>query len=214
MKRDAETAQVRASSRAKKNEAPVYAEIDEDAKPMPEKKTKVSKKETVSQVADETDISPAKSPQSKTVKKLAVGDQVPDLTLHNQDGNEVNLLAASLASGLVIFFYPKANTPGCTTQACLYRDQKADFASKGYSVYGCSADTPAAQKKWIEKHGLGYELLCDREFKLISTLGIKKGEKSIVRSHVVIEKGGRIAQIVNVSPKESVTKALELIEGL
>lgn len=172
-------------------------------------------------LAKEEPAVPATKPVAKVAKKdkapaeksktLEVGDKLPPLILQNENEENVDLIKES-KNGLVVFFYPKASTPGCTTQACLFRDSLADFQAKGFKVYGCSGDTPKAQLKFKEKHDFGYSLLCDVKHEFMGLLGVSKAKK-IGRSHVVI-KGGVILDFVKVSPKESSVKALEFIAGL
>lgn len=78
-------------------------------------------------------------------------------------------------SGAVIFFYPKANTSGCTLQACQFRDNYATFESKGFKVYGMSADPPAAQLAWKNEHDFKYPLLCDTDMKVRPVLAGRAG---------------------------------------
>lgn len=88
---------------------------------------------------------------------------------------------------------PQADTPGCTTQACLYRDTATEgaFSALGYTVVGLSHDLPAAQNKWKAKHSLGYSLLSDPEGKLLGALGQTSDKK---RCHWVVEKGGKLLE--------------------
>ncbi|KAI8904412.1 thioredoxin-like protein, partial [Gorgonomyces haynaldii] len=141
-----------------------------------------------------------------------VGDEIPSLVLSNERGEEVNLLDEAKESGLVIFFYPKANTPGCTKQACEFRDKTDDFTEKGYKIFGCSADSQKSLTNWKTKYDFKYDLLSDPQFELIGPLGIKKAPKSVIRSHVVIGKGGVIEDLkIQISPLESPKQALEFI---
>ncbi len=105
-------------------------------------------------------------------KPLAVGADAPDLTVLNQDGQEVRL-AEAYAKGLVlIYFYPKAGTPGCTAQACSLRDASADFAREGLTVLGVSGDSPEGQKKFREKYQLPFTLLADTDSKVAEAFGV------------------------------------------
>lgn len=141
--------------------------------------------------------------------KLSVGDSLPDIALLNHDGDSVRLHDLVKEKGAVLFFYPKANTPGCTTQACQYRDEYQEFVAKDFQVVGCSADSPKSQKSWRDKHGFPYPLLSDPEFQLISPLGAKKSPKGVIRGHVVVTKGGKIADIhIPIAPKASSTVAM------
>jgi peroxiredoxin Q/BCP len=95
-----------------------------------------------------------------------VGDLVEDFTLPDQDGNDVTL-SQFAGSPVVLFFYPRADTPGCTIEACGFRDSFAKLKKAGVVVLGVSRDTVKAQKKFAEKYDLKYPLLADSEMTLI-----------------------------------------------
>lgn len=147
----------------------------------------------------------------------AVGDECPDFVLETDESTPdakktLALKDIVMDSGAVIFFYPKANTGGCTAQACGFNDNYDKLVSAGYSVYGMSADKPPAQAKWKAKHQFRYPLLSDPTFEVMKKLGIVKGGKKINRSHIVIEKGGKIKDLkIGISPKNSVVEALETV---
>lgn len=145
--------------------------------------------------------------------KLAVGDTLPSVTLKNEEDKEVNVSELTKATGIVLFAYPKANTPGCTTQACTFRDEYAEFKKKGYEIYGISADPPKSQMNWKTKNSFPYHLLCDPSHSLLSPLGASKNNKTgVTRSHWVIEKGGKLADInVGITPKDSPVKAMAFV---
>ena len=145
---------------------------------------------------------------------LTTGDTLPDLELKNQDDETVRL-ADLRGRRLLIFAYPKANTPGCTKQACGFRDNLPRIDAAGATVLGLSPDKPAALKRWQEKEGFGYDLLSDPDHQLLEALGAW-GEKSmygkkymgVIRSHWVIDAEGRIEDAqVKVSPAKSVELA-------
>ncbi|KAK9763661.1 hypothetical protein K7432_009446 [Basidiobolus ranarum] len=145
---------------------------------------------------------------------IAEGSYLPDDldSVLTDAGEEVKLQELVKSNGLVIFFYPRANTPGCTVQACGFRDRLPEATSEGYEVYGMSADSPKAQTTWKNKHKLGYTLLCDPEYKVLKRLGVMKQPKGIKRSHIVIEKGGKIKSLkIQISPKPSVEQALATV---
>ncbi len=110
-----------------------------------------------------------------------------------------------------MFFYPKANTPGCTVQGCSFRDSYEEFVEKGFKIFGCSADNAKPQTTFKTKQKFQYDLLSDKDFKLISAIGSKTSDGRITRSHVVVAKGGKVLEIAKSSPKESVPMALEAI---
>ncbi|GAA5843559.1 hypothetical protein JCM9279_000792 [Rhodotorula babjevae] len=158
----------------------------------------------------------AKKPKAAAAPsgKTKVGQVVPDVTLRDEDDKEVSLKSLYSEAPLVIFSYPKADTPGCTTQACLYRDsvKEGAFAAVGYTVLGLSRDKPTAQNKWKTKHTLGYKLLSDPEGELLGHLGQTADKK---RCHWVIEKGGKLLEAKHgVKPADDAKNALEFIKSL
>lgn len=102
---------------------------------------------------------------------LGVGDPMPMFSLPDHDGREVS--SASLAGKrYVLYFYPKDDTPGCTTEACGFRDDQAQFAAAGVRVIGVSPDKPAAHQKFRAKYDLPFTLLCDPDHTLSQALGV------------------------------------------
>lgn len=97
---------------------------------------------------------------------MQAGDVVEDFTLQNQDGEEVRL-SDFKTTPVVLFFYPRADTPGCTIESCGFRDAFAKFKKAGITVFGVSRDTVKAQKKFKDKYELPYDLLADPEMVLI-----------------------------------------------
>ena len=141
--------------------------------------------------------------------QLEVGDRAPAFTLVDQSGTKVKLTDFK-GKQVVLYFYPKADTPGCTTQSCEVRDHRKDLAKLGAEVFGISPDTPAKQAKFDAKYKLGFPLLADEDHAVAEKYGAW-GEKSmygrkymgIVRSAFVIDEKGKIAgAFYKVSPKE------------
>jgi peroxiredoxin Q/BCP len=99
------------------------------------------------------------------------GDKAPDFTLSDQDGNEVTLSALKDKT-VVLYFYPKADTPGCTTQACGIRDHRTDYEQAGAVVLGVSPDKVKAIKKFDDKFGLAFPLLADEDHKVAEAYGV------------------------------------------
>ncbi|GAA5820483.1 hypothetical protein JCM3770_005546 [Rhodotorula araucariae] len=146
--------------------------------------------------------------------KVKVGEIVPDVILRDENDEEVSLKSLYDEAPLVIFSYPKADTPGCTTQACLYRDSVKEgvFSAVGYTVLGLSRDKPTAQNKWKTKHTLGYTLLSDPKGELLGQLGQTADKK---RCHWVIEKGGKLLEAKHgVKPADDAKNALAFIKSL
>jgi len=155
--------------------------------------------------------------EEDTETKLApidIGDVLPSVTLKNEKGEDVDVAELAAEKGVVFFLIPKADTPGCTTQACGFRDIHPDFTSVDYEVYCLSADSPTAQTKWQTKKELPYPLLSDPKRVLITALGAGEGGKT-KRSHFVFEKGGKLLdKKISVKPADSSKLALEFIKSL
>ena len=129
---------------------------------------------------------------------LEAGQPAPDFTLSDQDGSPVSL-SSLRGRKLILYFYPEADTPGCTTEACDFRDNLATLGSAGYSVYGVSRDALPKLQKFIAGHGLSYPLLSDpdrRVHELYGTWGEKslygKTVTGVLRSTFVIDENGII----------------------
>jgi peroxiredoxin Q/BCP len=102
---------------------------------------------------------------------IAVGDKAPAFELADQDGRVVKLSDFS-GQNVVLYFYPKADTPGCTIQACGIRDREADYASAGATVLGVSPDTPPELRRFADKYGLAFTLLADTAHELAEAYGV------------------------------------------
>lgn len=133
-----------------------------------------------------------------TEKRLAPGDLAPDFTLTDSGGTEVSL-SSLRGQQVIIYFYPAAMTPGCTKQACDFRDSRGDLSGAGYAVLGISPDTPAKLAKFAEKEGLTFPLLSDPDRKVLEAYGaygekMMYGKKSVgvIRSTFVIGADGRV----------------------
>lgn len=140
---------------------------------------------------------------------LEANAKAPDFTLPDQDGNEVTL-AKLRGETVVLYFYPKANTSGCTTQACGVRDHRAEYAGAGARVIGISPDEVEAIDKFAGKHELDFTLLADADHAVADSYGTW-GEKSMygkkymgmLRSTFIIDPKGKIARVFpKVQPKK------------
>jgi thioredoxin-dependent peroxiredoxin len=119
---------------------------------------------------------------------IAVGQQVPDRGGVTHDGRSVSLSELASDGPLVIFFYPKAFTPGCTAQACRFRDRAEEFAAWGASVVGVSRDRAETQRRFVDDHHLQYPLIADTDGALARTFGAKRpGPLPSRRMTVVID---------------------------
>ena len=150
----------------------------------------------------------------------AIGEVAPDFELLNQDGESIKL-SDFRGQTVILFAYPKADTPGCTTQACGLRDHFPRFEEQGATVIGISPDQPEALKKWQAKIDLPYTLVSDPEHKVLEAWGAW-GERSmygnkymgVIRSHWVIDPSGVIVdEQVKISPKDSIEQAVKIVIG-
>jgi thioredoxin-dependent peroxiredoxin len=146
------------------------------------------------------------------------GTSAPDFTLPDQDGNPVSL-SDFRGQTVVPYFYPKADTPGCTTQACGIRDHRADYEAAGAVVLGVSPDAVDAVKKFADKQSLNFRLLADADHAICDVYGVWGEKKNygrtymgVNRSTFIIDPDGTVAKVFpKVSPKthdEVVLKAL------
>lgn len=147
--------------------------------------------------------------------KLAKGDSAPEFSLMDQDGNKHEKKDYA-GKYLLVYFYPKALTPGCTTQSCAVGEAKEDFSALNCSVLGISPDNPEKQKKFDEKYELGFPLLSDEDHSTAEAFGVW-GEKNmygkkyfgIIRSSFLIDPEGKIVEAwYKVKPGDTVPKAL------
>jgi peroxiredoxin Q/BCP len=133
-----------------------------------------------------------------TEDRLAAGDPAPDFTLPDADGREVSL-SALRGQRVIIYFYPAAMTPGCTKQACDFRDSRNDLSDAGFAVLGISPDPPAKLARFAAKEGLTFPLLSDPDRVVLKAYGaygekMLYGKKSVgvIRSTFVVGTDGRI----------------------
>jgi peroxiredoxin Q/BCP len=133
-----------------------------------------------------------------TQARLAQGDAAPEFTLPDADGNQISL-ASLRGRRVVVYFYPAAMTPGCTTEACDFRDARQELADAGIAVLGISPDAPTKLAKFRDAHGLTFPLLSDPGYAVHKAYGaygekMLYGKKSVgvIRSTFVIGAGGEI----------------------
>jgi len=152
---------------------------------------------------------------------LTAGDQAPDFTLPDQSGEPVTL-SDLRGQTVVLYFYPRADTPGCTTQACGVRDHAADYDELDARVIGISPDPVTAVRKFADKYDLGFTLLADEDHAVADAYGTW-GEKSmygktymgVQRATFIIDADGRIAKVFpKVSPKTHDDAVLEALGAL
>ncbi len=146
---------------------------------------------------------------------LQIGDRAPDFKALDNTGKTVQL-SDYTGKKLVLFFYPKASTPGCTMEACNLRDNYQTFVSKGYAILGVSADSAKRQQNWIDKHELPFSLLVDEEKTVINAYGVWGPKKfmgreydGIHRTTFVIDENGTIENVITkVKTKEHTSQIL------
>ncbi|MBO5999315.1 MAG: peroxiredoxin [Lachnospiraceae bacterium] len=146
---------------------------------------------------------------------LEIGTKAPEFSLQDQNG-EVHSLSDYKGQKVILYFYPKDMTGGCTSQACSFRDLYPQFLEKGAVVLGVSKDSVASHKRFEEKHGLPFTLLSDTELSVITAYDVLrpdkdgKPSKSLIRSTYLIDEDGVIAKAFGgVKAKENAAQMLE-----
>ncbi|KAL5345889.1 thioredoxin peroxidase dot5 [Pseudogymnoascus australis] len=161
------------------------------AKAVPEAKAKVSKTNGAAAAA------PAETVTEK-VAKVTVGESIIldgfGGEVETQAGEKTTLqkLVEKSEKGVVLFTYPRASTPGCTTQVCLFRDSYAPLTATGFAIYGLSNDSPKANTTFKTKQKLPYDLLCDPQATLIEAIGFKKSPSGTLRGVFIVDKEGKV----------------------
>ncbi len=144
---------------------------------------------------------------------LKVGVKAPDFEAPDQHGNKVKL-SQFKGKPVVVYFYPKADTPGCTAEACNFRDNNAAFEKKGIKVLGVSVDSVNSHKKFHDKYGLNFTLVSDSDKKISEAYGTFNGS-SDKRVTYLIDRNGTVAHVYEkVSPKEHGAEVMKKIEEL
>lgn len=148
---------------------------------------------------------------------MEIGDKIPDVLGLDAEGNEIK--ASDFAGKkLVIYFYPKDNTPGCTAEACSLAAGYGELLAAGYAIVGVSKDTAASHKKFAEKHSLPFPLIADTDLVLNQAFGVWQKKKmcgrecmGIVRTTFLIDEEGRVADIITkVNTKDAANQILNL----
>ncbi|KAG9697628.1 alkyl hydroperoxide reductase/ thiol specific antioxidant/ Mal allergen, partial [Aureobasidium melanogenum] len=196
--------------------------------PKKERKAKATKANGKSETAAESAAEPAApepsaapaaapEPESKaTSGPPKPGDKIDfdgfGDEIETNDGRKVTLkaLVDESKEGLVLFTYPKASTPGCTTQVCLFRDSYEPLTAAGLSIYGLSTDSPKANTTFKDKQKLPYPLLCDPSASLIGAIGLKKAPKGTTRGVFVVKKDGEVLAAEPGGPAAT----LEVVKGV
>lgn len=149
---------------------------------------------------------------------LKTGDKIPNFTAKDLDGNVFDIQNYIGKKPLVIYFYPKDNTAGCTIQACSFRDQYQDFTDLGAEVIGISSDSVTSHQKFSKEYKLPFVLLSDSDQKIRNLFGVPKGLLGLLPGRVtyVIDKEGIIKMIFDngLMVKKHISKALEAIKKI
>ncbi len=148
---------------------------------------------------------------------IKVGDTAPDFTLPNQAGETVTLSGFRGQRAVVLYFYPKDDTPGCTVESCSFRDSYENFVAAGAEVIGISSDSTDSHKAFAQKHNLPFTLVSDRgsavrqAYGVPATLGLLPG-----RVTYIIDKDGQVRHIFNsqFNPKGHVEQAMGILKTL
>lgn len=149
---------------------------------------------------------------------LNIGDRAPNFTLKDKSGNEVSL-SDFIGKRVVLYFYPKDNTPGCTRQACAFAGAYEEFKNRGVEVIGISRDSIASHIKFAEKYNLPFVLLSDPELEAIQAYGVWQEKKmygkvsfGVVRTTFIIDENGIIEKIMpKVKPDTNAEEILKFI---
>ena len=147
--------------------------------------------------------------------RLKIGDKLPEFSLQNQDGETINI-ADHIGIPVVIFFYPKDDTPGCSIEACAFRDDFHKFSIAGVKLFGISSDGVTSHKKFIQKYNLPYDLLSDPNDRIRKLLGVPSGLLGLLPGRVtyIIDSKGTITHIFSdqLNFKKHVKEAIMEIE--
>ncbi len=151
---------------------------------------------------------------------LEVGAKAPEFTLPDKDGNPVSL-SDFAGKKVVLYFYPRDNTPGCTRQACAFAAAYQDFKAMDAAVIGVSKDSAASHQRFAEKHGLPFVLLSDPELTAIQAYGVWQEKKlygkvsmGVVRTTFIIDEQGRIEKVMpKVKPDTNAAEILSYLRG-
>lgn len=145
---------------------------------------------------------------------MNIGDKFPDLLGLDAEGKEIRL-SDYPGKRFIIYFYPKDNTPGCTAEACSFRDNNDIFADMGYQVIGVSKDSEASDRKFADRFGLQFPLVADTEHRLCELAGVWQQKKmagreymGIVRTTFVLDETGTVSDVVKKVDTKSASEQL------
>ena len=152
---------------------------------------------------------------------LKIGDKVKNFSCKDDSGSIISL-SDYKGKKLVVFFYPKANTPGCTAEACSIRDNYKEISDRGYSILGVSADEEKKQKSFSEKYSFNFPLIADERKEVINVFGVWGLKKfmgreyeGVLRITFIVDENGIVSNVIEkVKTKEHASQVLEVIDSL
>ncbi|GAB7330144.1 hypothetical protein MBLNU13_g01820t1 [Cladosporium sp. NU13] len=197
-------------SKAKKEDAPTTEAVAEEQPAVADNAAaEDAAKDDIAETKAKTSSGPPK--QGDKIDLKGFGGEV-----ETNDGQKTTLaqLAQSSKKGVVLFTYPKASTPGCTTQVCLFRDSYEPLTATGLAIYGLSTDSPKANTTFKTKQNLPYSLLCDPGATLIKAIGFKKAPKGTQRGVFVVDKEGKVLAVEAGGPAATVEVVKKLVDSM
>ncbi len=144
---------------------------------------------------------------------LAVGAALPAVSQKNQEGQVVKLSETGRSGWLLVYFYPKADTPGCTKQACSLRDSYAELVDKGVRIFGVSQDPVKAQKAFREKYLLPFELLADDDGTVVKAFGVPGLMGFTKRQAFLFKDGALVWRDLSASTDQQAADVLKFVDG-
>ncbi|CDM28068.1 hypothetical protein DTO013E5_4004 [Penicillium roqueforti] len=161
--------------------------------PVAEKKTKQAPKPKQEAAVPDNDTEKSPGPKLPEVDDtIDIETFGGEFETNEAEKTTLKKLLEESKTGVVFFTYPKASTPGCTKQACLFRDNYTHLTSTGLSIYGLSSDSPKANTTFKTRQNLPYPLLCDPKASLIAAIGLKKNPKGTMRGVFAVDKKGKV----------------------
>jgi len=162
--------------------------------------------------------SQAQTLNSETMSKIAVGSKIPSFTLNDQNGNMFDIASLLGKKNLVIYFYPKDDSPGCTKEACSFRDQFEVFADADAVIIGISSQSVKSHKEFAVKYRLNYTLLSDEGEKIRRLFGVPTNLLGLIPGRVtyIADKSGKVVYIFNsqIKAEQHVEEALKILKEL
>ncbi|EZG01949.1 hypothetical protein H106_07985 [Trichophyton rubrum CBS 735.88] len=190
------------------------------AEPEKADKTEEKKEEKKEEEIEEKKEDKGEEAEEKAAGRVPEEGDVLDLSqfeaeIELNDGTKTSFrkLLEESKEGVVVFTYPKASTPGCTRQACAFRDDYTNLTSTGLSIFGLSGDSPKANTTFQTKQKLPYPLLCDPSFTLIGAFGLKKSPKGTVRGVFAVNKEVKVLLRTPGGPEKTLNLVQDLVKG-